>query len=146
MRNPIPRSEQTKQLYQMMQLPQEVTTHISSFLIDCLRAVDAACYRAARLLQATWRGHALRNARQDPCQCHRVDRSFWREVLGTDVCPACAAVWEEVPDVCRVCGRVTPRDCTCSSQPGTWDDYDLLDSPREDPQELAWPAYIPQNA
>ena len=127
-----------------MQLPQEINTQISGFLADCLQAVDPACYRAACLLQATWRTHALQT--HDPCQCRQADRSFWLEEQGTDVCAACAATWEEVPGVCRICDQVLARGCTCSLQLSTWDDYDLLDSPREGQQEPDWPAYIPQNA
>ena len=37
----------------MMQLPQEMMTHIAGFMADDLQATDPACYRGARSLQAT---------------------------------------------------------------------------------------------
>ena len=119
----------------MMQFPQEMMTHIAGFMADDLQAVDPSCYRSARSLQALWRGYADRNP-VAKCLCRYVDRSFWGEVQGTNVFPGCATVWEEVPARCGIC------DCTHGCRcPSAWDDFDLLESPREGPSPIwHWPS------
>ena len=43
-----------------MQLPQELVAHVAAFMADDLQAIDPKCYRAARCVQAAWRGWATR--------------------------------------------------------------------------------------
>ena len=107
----------------MSQFPQEITTHIAGFIADDVQAIDPRCYRAARTLQASWRGHAQRNP-PEQCLCRYVDREFWGEVQGTNVCPSCAIVWEGVPGYCGICECID--GCRC---PSGWDDLALLESP-----------------
>ena len=45
-----------------MHLPEELTTHIAGYISAELHAVDPNSYRAARSLQATWRGYYVRTA------------------------------------------------------------------------------------
>ena len=70
--------------------------------------------------------------------CHYVDRAFWTGVQDTNVCPACAAVWEETADYWCVCEN--EANCSCRN-PSGWDDFDLLESPREGPSPIwHWPS------
>ena len=43
-----------------MQFPQEINTHIASFIADEVRGADPQCYRSARSMQAAWRGWLTR--------------------------------------------------------------------------------------
>ena len=79
-----------------MQFPQEITAHIAAHMADDLRAVDPSCYRAARILQARWRGHMARTYGDFHCLCHYIDRSFWSHQYGSDVCPSCAVIWGNI--------------------------------------------------
>ena len=85
---------------------------------DDLQAADPRCFRAARAFQAAWRGHTQRYPPKSRCLCHYVDRQFWTELRGTNVCPSCSVVWEEVSD----------RDSDLNAQqPTTWDDPSMFD-------------------
>ena len=124
----------TNEQSNMMQFPQEMMNHIADFMAHDLRASDPRCYRAARTLQARWRGYVQRHP-PNRCLCRYVDRSFWGEVQGSNVCPACAAVWEHTADYWCAC--TDGDDCSCGN-PSGWDDFDLLESPREGPSPLHW--------
>ena len=43
-----------------MQFPQEIKFHIADFITDEVQGTDPQCYRAARSLQAAWRGRLTR--------------------------------------------------------------------------------------
>ena len=50
------------------ELPKDILTHITPFSSDELQACDPRCYRAARCVQAAWRGWVTRFQRWR-CNC-----------------------------------------------------------------------------
>ena len=56
-----------------MQFPQEINSYIAGFIADEVRATDPQCYRAARGLQAAWRGWLIRT-HGDPADYAVCDR------------------------------------------------------------------------
>ena len=44
----------------MVQLPSDLLGHVAKYIADDVRAADPKCYRAARSLQAAWRGWVTR--------------------------------------------------------------------------------------
>ena len=105
-----------------MQFPQEITSQIADFMADDLQAADPRCFRAARALQAAWRGHTERHPPSSRCLCHYAAREFWSETNGTNVCPSCSIVWEQV----AVCDTCSGFDCMCGSWGDVWDEGDIL--------------------
>ena len=41
-------------------LPQDINTHLASFIADEIQATDPRCYRATRAIQAAWRAWRAR--------------------------------------------------------------------------------------
>ena len=56
----------------MVRLPPEMLNHIGQYMAEQLRAADPQCYRAARIIQAAYRGRLVRT-HGDPTtsQCAR---------------------------------------------------------------------------
>ena len=101
----------------MMVFPQEIRSQIASYIADDLQAGDPRCYRAARSMQAAWRGWVTRFQRW---RCNRCGErkflgiKFWHEHSGRVYARAAFAV---LPDrIVRLYMRRIPLDCsTCQA-------------------------------